>query len=77
MLYNVVGHRYLDFKSKEGNHIQGTNLYVTHEVTGVSGLATDKLFVRAEIEIPKGLDVGKRVSVNFNRNGGIVSISLA
>jgi len=73
----LVGYRALDFVGSDGNDVKGVNLYVTVNEEGVTGQATDKLFIRPEIAIPKGAEVGKPIFVNFNRRGKVTSITVA
>ena len=76
MLVTLMGYRQLDFIGNDGNAVKGTTLFVSHEETGVTGQATDRLFVKPEISIPKGLEVGKAFQVYFNKRGKVDSISL-
>jgi hypothetical protein len=77
MLMNLVGVRKLDFIGSDGNEVKGTNFFVTFKEEGVTGLACDKLFIRPEISIPKGIEIGKPLIINFNRRGKVESIALA
>ena len=77
MKMNLLGYRQLDFVGNDGNAVKGTTLFVSFEEAGVTGLATDKLFIRPEIEIPKGVEIGKPLIINFNRRGKVESIALA
>jgi len=76
MLMNLMGFRQLDFVGNDGNAVKGTTLYVSHQETGVTGLMTDKLFIKPEIALPKGLEVGKPFDVSFNKRGKVEAVSL-
>ena len=76
MKMTLLGYRQLDFTGNDGNAVKGTTLFVSFQENGVLGEATDKLFVRSDIAIPK-LEIGKPFIVNFNRRGKVESISLA
>lgn len=58
MLAKVLGKRPLDFTSKEGNRIQGTQIFVSYKDTNpkseTEGELVDKIFVSAEspVQIP-------------------------
>ena len=68
---------YLSFDTKEGNHIEGTNLYLLTQNPNVEGLEAIKLFVPRSIALPKGMELNKKVNVEFNHKGKLVKISLA
>lgn len=73
----VVGTRSVDFDDKQGRHISGLSLYVTHPETGVDGLVAEKLFVNAErLEashyVPK---VGDVINIIWGRNSRILGVT--
>lgn len=72
----LLGHRSLDFVGSDGNEVKGTQLHVAFNDDGVTGQAVDTLFVKPEIAIPKGLEVGKTFNVYFNRRGKVESLSI-
>jgi len=77
MLVNLLGFRQLDFVGQDGNVVKGTTMYVSHQETGVTGVMTDKLFIKPEIPMPEGLKVGKPFHVYFNKRGKVEAISLS
>lgn len=77
MLMQFVGISEMSFDTKEGNHIEGTNLYLLTQNPNVEGLEALKLFVPRSIALPKGMELNKKVDVEFNHKGKLVKISLA
>jgi hypothetical protein len=74
---NLLGIRILDFTGNDGKAVKGTQLFIAFQDKDVTGQATDKLFVRSDITLPKGLEVGKAIHVFFNRKGKVEAISIA
>jgi len=75
MEMNLVGFRKLDFTTDDGT-VKGTQLFVSNEEEGVTGLMTDKLFIRDGMELP-ALTVGMMLDVGFNRKGKVVAVKVA
>lgn len=73
----LIGVRSLDFQADTGEQVKGTQFFIAHPETGVTGQMTDKIFVKPEIPIPKGIEVGKPFQVFFNKRGKVESIALA
>lgn len=71
----LVGSKFLDFHTQDGNHIKGTQLFVAFDEEGVEGKATDKLFIREGISLPK-LAVNKRLDITFNRKGKVEAVAV-
>ena len=76
MIAQVVGRMQLSFESKDGSCIEGTNMYCLVQNPNVEGLEAIKVYVPKSIEIPKGLEINKKVNIDFNHKGKIVSINL-
>jgi hypothetical protein len=76
MVVQVIGRQTLDFTTKEGQLIKGTNLYVAYKKDSVEGLMADKIFVRDEISIPKELKMNDKLDISFDNRGKIEKISL-
>ncbi len=76
MIVQIVGRQEMSFDTKEGSHIDGTNLFCLVPNPNVEGLEALKIFVPKAIEIPKGLETNKKVNIDFNHKGKIASISL-
>lgn len=74
MLANVIGLRPLDFSTKDNKQIRGMQLFVSFVENGVTGHATDKLFVRADVELPKKLQVGQEIDIYFDRKGKVEAV---
>jgi len=74
MKAKLVGVRDLDFTASDGKRVKGVTLHLIFADEGVNGHATDKIFVRSEIELPKDLAVGKSLQVFFNRRGKVEAV---
>ena len=75
MLAKLLGRMELDFKSKDGNTIKGTNLYIAFKSNNVEGLKADKVFVKPEIQMPN-VNVGDELDLSFDMNGKIDKVSI-
>ena len=62
MLMQFVGIADMSFDTKEGNHVEGTNLYLLAQNPNVEGLEAIKLFVPRNIALPKGMELNKKMS---------------
>ncbi|MCL2190173.1 MAG: hypothetical protein FWB87_15585 [Defluviitaleaceae bacterium] len=69
MLATLQGIRTLDFTANNGERVQGTQLFVSFEEAGVTGFATDKLFVRTDVHLPDKLKPNTQIEVFFDRKG--------
>lgn len=76
MLMQCVGISDMSFDTKDGNHIEGTNLYLLVQNPNVEGLEAIKLFVPSNITLPKGMEINKKIDAEFNHRGKLVKISL-
>lgn len=75
MVVQVVGIKKISFDTRDGSHVEGTNLFCLANNPNIDGLEAMKLYVPIEIEIPKGLELNKKVNVDFNQKGKIQQIS--
>ncbi len=73
MQHKIHGFRKLDFKSNDGNQVQGVQLFTTYQADGVTGEQTDKIFIRADMEIPS-VKIGDLIEVFYNNRGKVDSI---
>lgn len=71
----LLGFRKLDFTTEDGP-VKGVQLFTSNEEEGVTGLMTDKLFIRDGMELP-ALTVGMTLDVEFNRRGKVVAVKAA
>lgn len=72
MLVEVLGiKRDINFKTKEGVTINGTNIYVDHLENGVEGCMCEKFFLNGATFDASKIKVGDMVILNFNRYGKI------
>ena len=71
----LLGVRKLDFSTNDGQ-IKGTQLFIAFDEDDVTGKATDRIFVKSDIPLPK-LEINKPFNVYFNRKGKVDSITVA
>ena len=70
MQVTLQGFRNLDFKSKDGEQIKGTQLFVTFLDAETTGYMTERLFIRPEVQLPT-LKQGDLLDVSFNMRGKV------
>lgn len=76
MVVQIVGKQDISFDTKDGSRIEGKNLFCLAPNPNIEGLEAMKLFVPKEIEIPKGLELNKKIHIDFNHKGKIEAISI-
>lgn len=76
MLVQILGKQILDFTTRDGQLIKGTNLYVAYQQEDIVGLKSDKFFVRDGIIIPKELKINQKAEVYFDHRGKVEGIDL-
>lgn len=76
MLVQILGKQILDFTTRDGQLIKGTNLYVAYQQEDIVGLKSDKFFVRDGIIIPKELKINDKAEVYFDHRGKVEGIDL-
>lgn len=77
MYVNLLGSRALDFTGSDGKAVKGIQLFVSFDEDGVNGQATDKIFIKPEVELPKGIKIGNKLNLSFNRKGKVEAVSIA
>ena len=74
----VVGiRRGVEFKTKDGQEIRGTSLYITQPNDKVVGVFADKLFLSDKVFIPDDVVPGSEVLVSYNRYGKVAEVVMA
>lgn len=68
MVVQIIGRQTLDFTTKEGQLIKGTNLFVAYKDENTEGLKADKFFVRDGIVIPKELKMSDKEILKRRRS---------
>ncbi|WP_312502928.1 hypothetical protein [Lacrimispora sp.] len=74
MKATVLGFAKLDFKTPEGTHIQGLNLYLAYSEKNITGEKANRFFISPEIAIPD-LKIGESVNVFFSPRGKVEAIT--
>lgn len=64
----------LDFTTKDGDNIQGTQVFYSYPCEGVVGEKTDKLFFRKGSQLPPGLAPGKYFDIFCDTKGHVEHI---
>jgi len=77
MKVKLVGYKELDFKSKEGDQVKGTSIYVEYKDDDVVGLMADKKFIKNSevIEIDLKQFIGKDIDIELGLKGKVCCIS--
>ena len=75
MRARVHGIRVLDFVSN-GEKIQGTQIFISHQSEGVTGEQTDKIFVRQGFPLPPELAPGKILDIFCDTKGRVEAIQI-
>ena len=76
MKMKLYGVQKLDFTTKEGNRISGTNLFVAYSDPNVQGVKTDKVFINTSISLPNALKAGMEIEIMFDMKGKPISVSI-
>lgn len=64
----VIGKRNVSFTTKDGVHIEGTNLFVTYQDQYTEGYATEKVFCSSRITV-NHVKLGDEIRVLYNKYG--------
>ena len=75
MKVKLMGVQDLDFSTDSGDRIKGSNLFVAFEDEHVTGMKTDKLFIREDIKFPENVKIGEQLDILFNMKGKPETIS--
>lgn len=74
----VLGIQPVDYVSRKTNkQVKGNTLHVAYPREGVSGMATETVFIsdRSQIDL-SGIDVGGKVNFSYNRWGSVDSVTV-
>ena len=61
----------LNFKTSNGDEINGINIFVSYKDENVEGLRTDKFFLREGVSLPKDVKPGDAIDLSFNMKGKV------
>lgn len=75
MIYRVLGRRDVSFYTKEGNKIEGSQIFVSYDDSHTQGVATDRLFFSTRHN-PYTIMVGDDIEVFYNRYGKVDSFKV-
>ena len=73
MTATLLGVRPLNFTANDGKQVVGVQIFASFPDQGVTGHATDKFFVRQDVQLPK-LQVGKNYEIFFDRKGKVEAV---
>ena len=80
----ILGHKFVDFKDKDGNAVCGHSLFVSYHDDNVTGEATDKLWVKPDLMdtavrdaglLTAGECVGMEIDPTYNKYGKICAVA--
>ena len=75
MKHVLLGYRKLDFDSRDGGRVQGTQLFTSFKSNNVFGLETTKVFISPENTPTNIADcLGFELEIEFNNKGKVVQI---
>lgn len=76
-LLTIVGFRYVDFKDKDGNHVEGYSLYYTQDPSDeeTQGVICGKQFISAN-RVPYIPVIGDQVVFRYNKYGKIAAVEV-
>lgn len=77
MEVKLVGFMPVDFSGASGERICGTNLFVAFKDEQVSGMRTDKFFVREGTVLPEQMKPNDTLEVSFNHKGKVEYVDKA
>lgn len=63
--------RRLNFKTSNGDEINGINIFVSYKDENVEGLRTNKFFLREGVSLPKDVKPGDAIDLSFNMKGKV------
>lgn len=69
MKARLIGINNLNFKNQQGEVITGKNLYIAFEHPETEGLRCDKIFLKAEIDLPADIKPNDIVELSFDYRG--------
>lgn len=75
LIYKVLGSADLDFVSKDGTAIKGTQLFVSYPDNRVTGVKADKFFCSERVDLPD-LKPGMDITIAFNRYGKVEAVTI-
>ena len=61
----------LNFKTSNGDEINGINIFVSYKDENVEGLRTNKFFLREGVSLPKEVKLGDALDQSFNMKGKV------
>lgn len=73
-LYKVVGRRYTEFDTRDGNHIKGYSVFLQYSDPNIEGVGTDRVFVSDEKFRASPFKVGANVDLVYNKYGKVQAI---
>lgn len=74
MVVDVLGFQNLDFEGQNGQRVKGINLFTAFVDEGVTGMRTDRFFLRDGLALPKDFKVNDEVTLYFDRKGRVEKI---
>ncbi|MBE6814370.1 MAG: hypothetical protein E7522_02855 [Ruminococcaceae bacterium] len=73
MQFKLLGIQPINFTNKNGEVISGTNIYVAYADENVTGLKSDKFFLKEEINLPD-CKPNDNLQLAFDMRGRVINI---
>jgi hypothetical protein len=77
MKARLFGIREIMFNNDNNEAIRGKSIYIGFEDENVTGIRTEKLFVREGIDFPKDIKLNEILDISFNMKGKVEMITKA
>jgi len=73
----LFGKKQLNFKTSNGDVIQGTQLFYGYTNDSTDGYCCDKVFIKPEIALPENLKPNDFVNLYFDHHGKVEAVAPA
>ena len=77
MQTKLVGFQPMNFTNKNGEIINGTNIFCVFKDENVQGMCAERFFIKPEIALPEQTKINDVLEISFNRKGKIEAITKA
>lgn len=74
MQVRLEGVQRVNFTNKEGETINGNNIFCAFKDKNVEGLRTEKFFLKEGVDLPKDTKLNDIIDLSFNMNGRVEKV---
>lgn len=75
-MFKLIGLQSVNFTSNNGETICGTNIWVAYSDENVTGLKSQKFFLKKEIQLPE-VKPNDNLRLTFDMKGRVISVEKA